>query len=85
MIVTTLIKFIASKLSGIGGRGFDDVVEWVIEVAPQDMRGWEKAEQVIRIFNHRWAEVAGFAVRTVVQLAYAYARIKGLIPEKNNS
>lgn len=74
-----LIKFIASKLARIGGSDFDTVVEWVVEQSEKEISGLEKAEEVIGLFNKKWGEVAGFIVRTVVQLAYAYARIKGEI------
>jgi len=81
-MLTFLIRFLASKLAGIGGNGFDNVVEWVVEVSSENLKGWEKAEEVIRLFGGRWGEVANFAVRTVVQLAYAYAKIKGLLEEE---
>lgn len=74
---TFLIKFVASKLAGIGGSGFDKVVAWVIEQSEKEISGLEKAEEVIGLFNEVWGDVAGFISRTVVQLAYAYARIKG--------
>lgn len=74
-----LIKFVATKLAKIGGSDFDKVVEWVIEQAEKEISGLEKAEEVIGLFNQKWGDITGFIVRTVVQLAYAYARIKKLI------
>ena len=40
---TFLIKFVASKLAGFGGSGFDKVVEWVVEQSEKEISGLEKS------------------------------------------
>ena len=79
---TILIKFVAARLAGIGGSGFDRVVEWVVDVSSEKLEGWQKAEIVIGMFSGKWQLVASFIARTVVQLAYAYAKLKNLFPEE---
>lgn len=76
---TYLLKILAKWLGKIDNSGFEKVVNWVISVSEKQKSGIKKAEEVIGEFNKEWADRAGFAVRTVVQLAYAYARLKGLV------
>lgn len=79
-----LLKFVATRLAAIGGSDFDRVVGWVIDVSTAKLEGWQKAQEVISLFNGKWGMVAGFIARTVVQLAYTYARLKGFIPDKKS-
>lgn len=78
-MIKYLIKTVAKWLAKIGGEDFDNIVFWVMDLAEENLEGWQKAEEVIKMFNEEWGDRAGFVARTVVQLAYAYAKIKGLL------
>lgn len=56
---TFLIKYVAGKLAGIGGSGFDKVVTWVIEQAEKPISGLEKAEEVIGLFKRKMGRCCG--------------------------
>lgn len=78
-----LIKLAAKWLAKIDNAGFDKIVQWVINVSEKNVSGLKKANEVIREFNKEWADRANFIQRTVVQLAYAYTKLKKLLPEDN--
>lgn len=54
----------------------DKVVEWIVEQSKENKEGWEKAEAVIAKFGGEWGGRASWVGRTVVQLAYAIAKIR---------
>lgn len=73
-----ILKLAAKYLAKINFKEIDKIVSWVIEVSEKNKEGWEKAEEVINQFDNEWADRASWVVRTVVQIAYAIAKIRGL-------
>lgn len=80
MVLKSIANFGASaskfKLSDI-----DTIVGWIIEQSKENKEGLEKAEAVIVKFGGEWGGRASWVGRTVVQLAYAIAKIRGIIKE----
>jgi len=75
-IVKLAIRFIA----GINGKNFERVIQWVVDAGknPELKSGLEEANAVVAQYDSEFAQKATYIVRTVVQIAYFIARIRGL-------
>ena len=75
-----IVKLAVRIISGINSPQFEQVVEWVVEAGQNAVlrTGWEEASYVVAKYNKEFAETAGYVVRTVVQIAYFIARVRGL-------
>ena len=75
-----ILKIAGKYLGGLDGSDFDRVVVWVTQAGrnPAIKSGYEEALWVIKNFNATFAKRLDWAVRTVVQIAYAYAKLTGL-------
>ena len=75
-IVKLAIRFIA----GLNASNFEKVVGWVVDAGRNEAlkTGLEEANEVVAKYNSEFAEKASYVVRTVVQIAYFIARVRGL-------
>lgn len=75
-----VIKLAAKWIAGINSKQFEQVVEWISEAGndPVYQTGFEQAMRVAALYNANFAKQASFVVRTIVQLAYYVARVRGL-------
>lgn len=72
-------KLFARVIAGINGKQFDQVVDWVIESGqdPDFRTGIDQALRVFSMYNANFAKQASWVVRTVVQVAYLVAKLRG--------
>ena len=78
-----LIRLLAKLMANLKDKDFDQVVAWIKEQAEDyaHLIGEEKMANVIRRLEKMLGPgtVASFILRLIVQLAYTYAKIKGII------
>lgn len=74
-----IAKLFARVIAGINGKQFDQVVAWVIESGqdPDFRTGIDQALRVFSMYNANFAKQASWVVRTVVQVAYLVAKLRG--------
>jgi len=82
-LIKLVIKLIANfKLVAEDGKfnskDIDTVIGFIVEQNETEKAGWEKAESVIESFNTNWGGRVSWAAKTVVQLVYALAKIRGV-------
>jgi hypothetical protein len=72
-------KLFARVIAGINGKQFDQVVDWVIEAGqdPDFRTGIDQALRVFSMYNANFAKQSSWVVRTVVQVAYLVAKLRG--------
>lgn len=77
--IKTIVKWLA-KLDGQEGFSFQDVVEFV-RLADQltEVTGLDKANWVIKKIVEFFGGNEAWILQTIAQLAYVYARMKGVI------
>ena len=75
-----VIKIAAKWIAGIKGKQFEQVIEWVVRAGKNEefKTGAQEAHAVALQYNAKFAQKASFVVRTIVQLAYFIARLRGL-------
>ena len=72
-------KMFARVIAGINGKQFDQVIGWVVQTGqdPDFKTGMEEAARVVSLYNANFAAQASWIVKTVVQVAYFAAKLRG--------
>lgn len=81
-LLPILIQLVVRQLGKITATDVDRIVQWIKaqhELHPEK-QGWEKADTLVQRFTEFFGRRDGHVARTVIQLAYSLAKLKGVIP-----
>ena len=81
---TRILKLAARIIAGIKSKEFKEVVDEVIKQDSEKISGEEKFKSVVARIKEKHPR-AIWILQTLVQLAFAYAKIKDFLPSRKTA
>ncbi len=75
-----IIKWAVKLIAGINSKNFETIIKWIVDAGKNEnlKGGLAEANYVASQYNKEFAMKASYIVKTVVQIAYFIAKLRGL-------